>query len=543
MSQTPLTNEPGAGGQRAPSGPRTAALLQRVEQLEQAVERGGQAIGPDTVARVREILDGVRERLALGVDHTIVALMGGTGSGKSSLFNTIAGLQFAEVGVQRPTTAEVTACVWAQDVDALLDWLRVPTDRRIERESALDADTQADLRGLVLLDMPDFDSIEPAHRALVDQLLPMADLLVWVVDPQKYADDSLHTGYLGRLAGHEGSMLVLLNQIDIVPPATHVTLLRDATRLLREDGLVGVDVHAVSARTGAGMPVVRGVLARAVARRGLAETRAKAEVDDAARALAPVVGSGEPGVGEAAVAALAAFADAAGVQAAVTAVRRAVRGREPTDVRLGPVQADRVEAARRAWLGRVAAGLPTLWQEAVAREVPLGRDLAGAADDQLSLVPVSTRPARSVVVLRVLAAFVALAALVGVGVTLGTLAGVGWTRAAFAPAAAAAGAVVLSGALLLATGAARYLTAHRRAAAVAAGARKALAELVDTMLVQPTVAVLEDHRAVRELLAAAAPPPGSVRPTIVAPLPAAGGPGPGRPEPPTAAEPTGSSTA
>ena len=32
-------------------------------------------------------LDAVAQRLALGVDHTVVALFGGTGSGKSSLFN------------------------------------------------------------------------------------------------------------------------------------------------------------------------------------------------------------------------------------------------------------------------------------------------------------------------------------------------------------------------------------------------------------------------------------------------------------------------
>ena len=44
---------------------------------------------------------------------------------------------------------------------ALLDWLGVDPERRIERESALDGESQAPLRGLVLLDLPDHDSIEP----------------------------------------------------------------------------------------------------------------------------------------------------------------------------------------------------------------------------------------------------------------------------------------------------------------------------------------------------------------------------------------------
>ena len=49
-------------------------------------------------------LDAVAQRLALGVDHTVVALFGGTGSGKSSLFNALTQLNFADVGARRPTT-------------------------------------------------------------------------------------------------------------------------------------------------------------------------------------------------------------------------------------------------------------------------------------------------------------------------------------------------------------------------------------------------------------------------------------------------------
>jgi len=49
-------------------------------------------------------LDAVAQRLALGVDHTVIALFGGTGSGKSSLFNALTQLNFADVGARRPTT-------------------------------------------------------------------------------------------------------------------------------------------------------------------------------------------------------------------------------------------------------------------------------------------------------------------------------------------------------------------------------------------------------------------------------------------------------
>ena len=55
-------------------------------------------------------LDAVAQRLALGVDHTVVALFGGTGSGKSSLFNALTQLNFADVGARRPTTSRAAAC-------------------------------------------------------------------------------------------------------------------------------------------------------------------------------------------------------------------------------------------------------------------------------------------------------------------------------------------------------------------------------------------------------------------------------------------------
>ncbi|NCT91616.1 ABC transporter, partial [Cellulomonas sp. APG4] len=251
-------------------GARTAELLARAAHVRSALEGAGSGVPAGTRADVERLLDAVAERLELGVDHTVVALVGGTGSGKSSLFNALAGLALADVGVRRPTTSEVTACVWAHDAGALLDWLAVPVTRRFERESALDGESQADLRGLVLLDLPDHDSVEPEHRRVVDRVLPHADLVLVVVDPQKYADDALHTGYLRHLHGHETSMLVVLNQLDTVPEGARDAVLEDVGRLLREDGLAHVRLLGLSAATGSGVAELRRALADAVAAHGLA---------------------------------------------------------------------------------------------------------------------------------------------------------------------------------------------------------------------------------------------------------------------------------
>ena len=499
--------------------PRTRALLARVTALEEALARGKKQIPARTARRVRAILVGVRQRLELGVDHTIVALAGGTGSGKSSVFNALSGFTFAEVGVRRPTTAELTACVWAHRADLLLAWLGVAPDRRIERESALDGDSQADLRGLVLLDLPDHDSIEPAHRAVVDKVLPQVDLLVWVVDPQKYADDALHNTYLRSLAGHEGAMIVLLNQLDTVPVDAREGLLADVERLLAEDGLVGVGVYGASARTGDGMVQVRAALARAVTARGLAQVRAEAELDDAARLLAEVVAPGEPDVvGPSEAAAEALLAASGGAETAAN-VERSLRAGDRPPTRLGPVQPDRVEALRQRWLDAVGGALPRLWARTLAERVADVPTLVAAVDQALAGVDVGGRRPRSAVALRLLAALVGLVALATAGFTAAALDGrlvalsePPWDARTRSLALVTCGLAAAALLLVLVARWVRRRAARRCAAALLAEARRSLATVVDALVVGPGVGVLGEHRAVREAAALVTDP--VVRPAV-----------------------------
>ncbi|CAM5423474.1 Putative GTPase OS=Streptomyces violarus OX=67380 GN=FHS41_003698 PE=4 SV=1 [Streptomyces violarus] len=78
-----------------------------------------------------------------------------------------------------------------------------------------DGDSQ--LRGLVLIDLPDHDSAAVQHRERVDRILALVDAVIWVVDPEKYADAVLHERYLRPLAGHAEVMFVVLNQTDRLP--------------------------------------------------------------------------------------------------------------------------------------------------------------------------------------------------------------------------------------------------------------------------------------------------------------------------------------
>ena len=106
----------------------------------------------------------------------------------------------------------------------------------------------------MLLDLPDHDSTEVAHHVEVDRLVQLADLLVWVLDPQKYADAAIHDRYLTPLATHRDIMLVVLNHIDEVAGDRRASMVDDLRRLLAEDGLGGVPVIATSRPARRGHP-------------------------------------------------------------------------------------------------------------------------------------------------------------------------------------------------------------------------------------------------------------------------------------------------
>jgi GTP-binding protein EngB required for normal cell division len=271
-------------------------------------------------------------RLALSRDHTVVALAGSTGSGKSSLFNALARLKLSPVGVRRPTTGAAHACVWGplEPANRLLDWVGVLPRQRFIRESALDGDDEAALRGLVLLDLPDFDSIERSHRLEVDRLLGLVDQIVWVVDPQKYGDRVLHQAYLSQFRSHAEVTIVVLNQADRLSEGDTDIVLADLTRLLEEDGLTGAPVLATSAKQPGMLSELRAALERTVAERQAALRRLGADLEAVSEQLTRMIGppAAEDEVDRATVRQLSdALAASAGVPAVADAVAGAYRHR------------------------------------------------------------------------------------------------------------------------------------------------------------------------------------------------------------------------
>lgn len=306
---------------------RTDTVVDRVAALDEFLQAVADHLPDQRLVAARTVVERAGERLRLSRDHTVVALAGATGSGKSSIFNALAGFDLSPVGVRRPTTGTTHACVWgAGSAAELLDWLCVPPARRFVRESPLDGDDQASLRGLVLLDLPDFDSVEASHQLEVDRLLSLVDLVVWVLDPQKYADRVVHRRYLAEFTHHRDITVVALNQADLLGPADTARCVADLRRLLTADGLDGVPVIATSALSRSGLSPLRAGLERAVAARLAALRRLAGDVDAVVADLAPMVAAAPPedAVDRQLVRALTdALAVAAGVPAVTAATRSA----------------------------------------------------------------------------------------------------------------------------------------------------------------------------------------------------------------------------
>jgi energy-coupling factor transporter ATP-binding protein EcfA2 len=225
------------------------------------------------------VLTRAGERLRLSGNHTVVALGGGTGSGKSSLFNALAGATFSPPGVTRPTTRHVHACVWGmQGAAPLLDWLGVQRRHRYARASVLDSG-ESDLDGLILLDLPDHDSVVAASMAAVDRLSKLADMVIWVLDPQKYADAAVHNRYLIPLAGHASVFAVVLNQLDLLIPQQARECGEDLRRLLDAEGLADTPLLGTSAQTGLGLVELRDLLMETVRRNRMVGMRIAADID------------------------------------------------------------------------------------------------------------------------------------------------------------------------------------------------------------------------------------------------------------------------
>jgi len=154
----------------------------------------------------------------------VAAFFGGTGVGKSTLLNRLAGQPIARAGVERPTSREVSIYLHES-----LHLRQLPAGFPVDRvRVARHADEQR--RQVLWIDMPDIDSTEASNRDLVADWLPHIDVLIYVVSPERYRDDK---GWrLLREHVREHAWLFVVNQWDRGQPAQR----EDFIKLLGQGG-------------------------------------------------------------------------------------------------------------------------------------------------------------------------------------------------------------------------------------------------------------------------------------------------------------------
>lgn len=424
---------------------RTAPLGDRLVALDDAADLAQPYLPDSQLARIRQVATAGSERRALSAEHTVVGFFGATGSGKTSLFNAVVGEDLGEAAARRPTTSSPLAAIWEPEgSEQLLDWLGVK-DRRVRQgEFAPGAGP------LILLDLPDFDSVEAANREIATRLAGQVDILVWVSDPEKYADSVIHEQFIRPHAAHSAVTLAVLNKADLLHPDDVGTVASSYEQLLVRDGLHKVRVVPTSTRTGAGVDNLRAAIAKVARAHTAQSARIEADIKAVTGNFAAYGHLG--GVDKHAKQELdATLAQAAGAERIADSTAAAYRKRlhertgwlltswvtrfrpdplkrlglreTPDEVGVHRTSLPGLDASSTAVANRgvreyateAAAGLPHAWAAAVAdRSEAISRELPEELDRAVSRTRLPAEPAKAWSILTVLQWLALLAALVGV---------------------------------------------------------------------------------------------------------------------------------
>ncbi|WP_341253987.1 GTPase domain-containing protein [Euzebya pacifica] len=216
--------------------------------LPLAATEDGIATRDEAVAQIEDYL---LPRLA-HLDAPLLAVLGGsTGSGKSTLTNSLVGEEVSTAGVLRPTTRAPVLVhhpddtAWFSGDGVLPDLPRTTGERGVGHALHLVA-SGAMTPGLGLLDSPDIDSIEVANHELAAQLLGAADLWLFVTTAARYAD-AVPWQYLARASERTAAVAVVVNRIPPTPDGSAVRdIAADVRRMLDANGLAEARLFTVT---------------------------------------------------------------------------------------------------------------------------------------------------------------------------------------------------------------------------------------------------------------------------------------------------------
>src|SRR5215471_3271546 len=196
----------------------------------------------ERVKLLSQIDDYLLPRLRQSGAPILVALVGSTGAGKSTLMNTVVGKQVSATGIRRPTTNSPVLACHPDDMRWFAENVFLPTLPRVRQQGLampgrdgllVLAASELMPQGVAILDTPDIDSVVEAHHEFAHQFLDASDLWLFVTTARRYADAAVWE--MLKDARDRGAALAVA--LSRVPPASAGELSAHFDSMLVANGL------------------------------------------------------------------------------------------------------------------------------------------------------------------------------------------------------------------------------------------------------------------------------------------------------------------
>lgn len=210
----------------------TENYLETIDELDKLLESDDlkdlEVFNKSVVPRIKYRIQEIREKLNSIESLLILAIVGGSGVGKSTLINAIAGEKIANTSPFRPCTNKPL-------IYHPPDW-RVP-----DYFKSYDCIPKSALSNIVLIDTPDTDTVVKEHREFVKYVLAHCDLVLFCGSSEKYLDDA--TWSLMKEIKNERAFVLIETKVD----SLENSIMDNWLRALSEEDIKPISYFRVNA--------------------------------------------------------------------------------------------------------------------------------------------------------------------------------------------------------------------------------------------------------------------------------------------------------